>query len=466
MIRIIVILFTFLVVHNSALNGQCDTKCYSLKPFPQDLTIDYKKTNVYTEKSRFFETSMPYTAFNYGNEDRTVLIRADRYIIYNGNSYYKNLILYDIASKQIIDTIITPYFTPFYHIPIVVADIDGDCEVDIFIATSSFIYNDPKERKKILCYTMNGALKWISDVEYGLDKSSEAGLLMTLSVADFNHDGISEVYLGNEIFNGMTGVKLCESKDNRNLFTMSIAANIDDDENLELVMGYTIYKVNIVNPDSLDGNTMIAYNFDINGKYYDGYASLADVNNDGRLDVIVNPQFQNEMGIYIYTFINDSFHLLSKTSNEKFPYYWDGGPVSIYKNRQDSNMNFIFKSLFDGNVLKNYELDGDTIKLKWIQKMNENSDIGYVSIYDFNNDGNYEIVFHDTDSLFVVTERKGKPVKLYSYPCISGTAHEYPLIVGFGNNTKICITCTDRNYDNGRLTIFGPPEGQRWAPAR
>ncbi len=55
MIRIIVILFTFLVVHNSALNGQCDTKCYSLKPFQQDLTIDYKKTNVYTERVDFLK---------------------------------------------------------------------------------------------------------------------------------------------------------------------------------------------------------------------------------------------------------------------------------------------------------------------------------------------------------------------------------------------------------------------------
>ncbi|HRO09548.1 MAG TPA: hypothetical protein PK047_11820, partial [Saprospiraceae bacterium] len=465
MIRIIVILFTILNVYNSALNGQCDTKCYSLKPFPQNLTIDYKKTNVYTEKSKFFYNPSPVIAFNYGNEDRTVLIRTDMYIFYNNDYHFKNLILYDITSKQIIDTIVTPYYTTLSASPIVVADIDGDCEVDILITASSIIYNDPQERKRIMCYTAGGKLKWISDVEYGLNySSSEIG---ALGVADFNHDGISEVYLGNEIFNGMTGVKLCDYNEDLRGMNIYIAANMDDDENLELVAGCTIYKVNIVNTDGLDGNSMQAYYFDINGKYYDGYASVADVNNDGRLDVIVNPRFQNEMGMYIYTFINDSLHLLSKTSNEKFPYYWDGGTVSIYKNRQDSNMNFIFKSLFGGNVLKNYELDGDTIKLKWVQKMNENSYGGYASIYDFDNDGNYEIVFHDTDSLFVITERNGKPVKLYSYPCVSGTGDEYPLIVGDGKNSVICMTCfSSTKNTEGRLTIFGPPEGQRWAPAR
>lgn len=32
---------------------------------------------------------------------------------------------------------------------------------------------------------------------------------------------------------------------------------------------------------------------------------------------------------------------------------------------------------------------------------------------------------------------------------------------------KICVTCDPNDLDhNGRLTIFGPPPGLRWAPAR
>jgi hypothetical protein len=72
------------------------------------------------------------------------------------------------------------------------------------------------------------------------------------------------------------------------LTTITVAANLDDNPNdLELAAGYTVYEIEITNPNGTLGNNMIPNNILINGMGRDGQIAIADINNDQQLDVIV-----------------------------------------------------------------------------------------------------------------------------------------------------------------------------------
>ena len=80
-----------------------------------------------------------------------------------------------------------------------------------------------------------------------------------------------------------------------------------------------------------------------------------------------------------------------------------------------------------------------------------------------------KIVTRDEIGLRIIGEANGSPKLLGFENCRSSTLFEFPTIVSLDNSgsTKICIPCSETFDDfDGRLTIFGPPPGQHWAPAR
>ena len=90
--------------------------------------------------------------------------------------------------------------------PMAIGDLDGDGDVEIIIA-SLYSRNAAADQKYLYCYSHLGVLLWKSNAPYGANTTGNASA-GALGLADFNKDGIPEVYIYNEIFNARTGKKL------------------------------------------------------------------------------------------------------------------------------------------------------------------------------------------------------------------------------------------------------------------
>lgn len=316
----------------------------------------------------------------------------------------------------------------------------------------------------------------------------------SIFLADFNHDGIAEIVAGNSIYNARTGVKLCDGGKNgmglgriwAGLASFSLAANMDEDEALELVAGYTVYKVDINNPEGMEGNSMRPINMLIKGKGYEGSVAVADINEDGRLDVIVTLEdskyyfdetegIVKYLGIYCYTIAGDTAQLLARTDMVEEKYVGEFSPsMTIGKLTPSSNpsiicLNYIGRT----NIrykLRSFVYDGtEILKEEWALPVDENTALTGLTMFDLNNDGMMDVIYRDQSKLMIINIIDGKPVIVYQAPCYSGTAGEKPVVgdIDGRGEARICTTCANTVNDrNGRLTIFGPPEGERWAPAR
>jgi hypothetical protein len=110
--------------------------------------------------------------------------------------------------------------------------------------------NDPTNDVYLYAYDTDGTQVWKSDQPY----NNVNGYFTTMiNIADFNHDGIPEVYAGNRIFSLETGMMLCSGGNTNNTGVLyhsggdaSIAADIVfDNGSLELCAGSQIYLVDI-----------------------------------------------------------------------------------------------------------------------------------------------------------------------------------------------------------------------------
>lgn len=373
---------------------------------------------------------------------------------------------------------IKTYFLNPYWNSYCVADIDFDGEPEFFVIASSFVSNPTNIRSRIICYNKNGVIRWISDQRVDRDYNNKITDLIGIpAIADFNQDGIPEIYVSNKIFNAQTGVKLADGGANgigadilSGLFygPSTIAAQLDTDTlDLELAAGYSIYKISILNPNGMTGNSMIPINIKVNNEYKDGTTTISDVNSDGQLDIIVTtPGVGGSVLIYVYTLINDLPRLIAKInpigSDEGIGIALIGdikgkGKPSILFNRE--------------NKLYAYSYNGTGfLQQDWIVTTTDSSGSCGLTMFDLNNDDIQEIIVRDMTSLKIIDGSGSIPNVIAQVDCFGHTWSENPIVgsIDSANHAIICVPClSSLNETNGKLTIFGPPDSlPGWAPAR
>ncbi|HHH53149.1 MAG TPA: hypothetical protein ENK91_05790, partial [Bacteroidetes bacterium] len=346
-----------------------------------------------------------------------------------------------------------------------IADVDGDGSAEIFVPI-----NREFDFTGILCYDINGNLLWESEdlLQYfGVTRTR----MYIANIADFNGDGIPEIYFGAVILNSLTGKVLCHGTEGRGavpyiksgVYTwnhVTVAGDLlPDNPGLELAAGNTVYKVNITNINDSTGNSMIPLLADTVVK--DGFTAIADIDGDGELDIIVN------RGIGAYKTLPNGIWVWNPRTQKL-----------IARDSAGDSGSLLFIGDVDGDCspeigmtysweLRMYKYTGtDTLQLLYSMPTTDASGLTGITMFDFNQDGRQELVYRDQDTLRIIDGPTGKTIS--STKVLSGTLLEYPIVVDIDNDNQAEILV------NGFDGTIGYPEkiyafesaGAPWAPAR
>ena len=365
-------------------------------------------------------------------------------------------------------TISTPFVAWVGPTPYAIADIDGDGFGEIILAAMNHSDNDAASRGKLFCYEHTGALKWVSDSTFGSAATQRFG--SSVGIADFNNDGIPEVHIYNRVFNAQTGVLLASGGNTGASGIMTnqafgdvsnaVAADITSDPGLELAAGNTVYNVTITNTNGLTGNALIPIT--IPG-FADGYTSVADIDLDGNLDVVVASQ-GNTGTLYVWNPGNGTPFLVASVSFPNTGGNWIGVPFIGDMDKDCQPEIGVTRSR------RVYALDyngSTTLANKWTLVTSDASGFTGITMFDFNQDGTQELVYRDESQLRIIDGSGSTPVTIGTNACGSGTGTEMPVVadVDGDGQAEICVSCSTIDIQLGRLQVF-ESAGQPWAACR
>ncbi len=320
--------------------------------------------------------------------------------------------------------------------------------------------------------------------------------------------GKAEIYLKNRIYAAESGVLLANPGGNFDTQINSgpVAANITGDSKLELICGNFIYSVPNLSSRTLQVLALVP-NGDMNllagpkfypkgfndlseyGKDQASSTSTADFDGDGFLDVLMTgaincsgleaaPCGNNITTIFYWNYKKGTISTFAppdtSTPNAN-GWLWGTGRINLGDANGDGKLEALFIA---GNQLYCLGLDGaGNLTQLWVRQINDSkSGILSLTVYDFDNDGNPEVVYRDSQELAIVDGKTGA-TKLWSASCQSHTWTEGPIIadVNGDGGTDICVTCYTNNSFNINSGIQQQSLGQTrlyysnsnsWLPTR
>src|SRR5258706_2631556 len=297
----------------------------------------------------------------------------------------------------------------------------------------------------------------------------------SIGIADFDGDGKGEVYVRNQIYAAESGVKLADGGGNwlTTINSGSVAVNMFGDNKLELVCGNLIYSVPSLSSRTLQTLTVAK---DLNAlalgpKYYPkGFndvnqygvnhvstTSTADIDADGFMDVVItgaincsgneaSPCANNITTIFYWNVQKNTLSTYAPP-DPVYPangWIWGTGRVNLDDANGDGKLDLVFVAGAQIFCLTP-DASGTLVKT-WVRAINDNPGVLSLTIYDFNNDGNPEVVYRDAQQLSVADGKTGQ-ITLWSSTCQAYTFTEGPIVadVNGDGSTDICITCYTSN---------------------
>jgi len=362
-------------------------------------------------------------------------------------------------------------------------------KVPVFGVDKYLIFMIGKDDGKIYAYDANstgGTWLWRSDQPVHSAYSSVNPVTeLSINLADFDNDGVPEIYSGGRIFDATNGNLLAEVPSGGNIGLhrylrgnnewidiFSIAANVLGDEKLELCVGTEVYNVNIVsktNPalNSLTLATKIDPVFihpDLTIK--DGLTVVADVNRDGILDVIVSSGTYEDRYAGMIVWTPSTGQLLGKGLTSDITSQMAVPLVGNIDNNPDLEIVQVIT-----NRLNAYRLDAATQSITTFYSMVVDDPSGRtgITLFDFNSDGEAELLYRDEANLRILKPNSsGSFTDINTFPATSGTRFEHPLVADVDNDNQaeiIVIGGEQKGAHTGTLRIY-KSAGSGWAPAR
>ncbi|MEX2234167.1 MAG: VCBS repeat-containing protein, partial [Cyclobacteriaceae bacterium] len=381
-----------------------------------------------------------------------------------------------------------------------IADIDGDGKAELFAVVSNRGGNPSTPPTCFflvgLSYAEDNLVPLYNAIRIGTDRPG------TFGIADMDGDGKAEIYLRDRIYAAETGALLAAGNGNWDLDITSgpVAVNVTGDNKMELVCGTKIFSIPDLsnrNPATPANLTLVADMNTINpavqafvklaidpveyGTDTHSMCSVADIDRDGNMDVVISGALNSVSGpttVFYWNVANGTVSYYVVTD----PLYvngwpWGTGRVNLGDANGDGNTDLTFIA---GSYLHCLTTDaGGNLVPLWATPRTINdtrSGVLTVSIYDFNNDGDPEVVYRDSQELAVIDGATGQ-TKLWSAVCQSHTYTEGPVIadVNGDGGTDICVPCNTNNSFNinagiqqqalGQFRLYYS-SGNEWLPTR
>lgn len=320
-----------------------------------------------------------------------------------------------------------------------VGDIDNDGFGEIVLVADNSV------GRQLYCYEHNGNLKWTSSSPVGFALTDHYNVP---AIADFNYDGIPEIFVGNQIFNGANGNLIVSGSSTgargqnpgSPAEPFPMAADVlpngfcPDCQGLELVCGNVVYSVDILS-GTLTQRTTIA-------GMSDGLTSLGDIDQDGDIDAVVVGQSAGRGIVYVWdlqtgTQIGSTFQIDNAT-NAGGNVTISGGIATVgdLDGNGTPDIGVVGNDVF---VALRYNAGTSQLQEIWSLAVQDASERTGSSLFDFEGDGAVEVVYRDETTLRVLDGATGT-VK-FSTPCSSASRMELPVIADVDNDGAANIVC-------------------------
>ncbi len=383
-----------------------------------------------------------------------------------------------------------------------IGDLDGDGSPELLIACAD------RRIRVFRGYTetpLAPMTLWITSADQ-LDFIDQRPLL-----ADFDSDGVPEVYAGSDIYkfnftNPATPTlnKIINGPANQgraqysgyaegscnptavDILTVADCNGDPDCGGLELVAGPNIYSIDL-DPNDGDGYEIkVQRNLNMmiqppTAGYRDGYTSVADLDLDGTLDIVVTSLRQtNQYGMYVWN-KNGLIRFFPYPGNPS-----NSGSLACIANVYDDTKLGYTKDYPEILICSSLNLTCYNLQAAQANPANPfwwnlpTTDVsGWTgsTVYDFNGDGISEIVYRDENNLRILYGG-GAPFPAgvdaqrnwFRVPCFSITSDEYPVVADVDNDGETEITVTGRLTNNsftlrGRLRVY-ESDAEPWVPCR
>lgn len=317
-----------------------------------------------------------------------------------------------------------------------IGDIDGDGEPEIIAGTGG-----PFGNAGFVAFDTDGTQLWTTEAIWEHDQGGAIG------IADFDNDGTPEIYADGIILSS-TGTVLFQAPAQVGWFiaqrnTATIAADLDGDDDLELILGQA------------------AYHHDGTLYYRDesilpGYPQVANLDGDPEPEIIVN----NDGGITILehdgTIKNQD---MTPTGDPAGFGAWFR-PSTIHDFDGDGVSEFAVSSA------ESYSVFEPNMVVNWSVSVDDGSGWAAGTAFDFLGDGVAEAMYADETTLFIYGA--GGAIEL-QVPRSSETLIEYPVVADVDNDgsAEIVIVSApnDGNQTSPTVQVIRDVE-DRWIQAR
>ena len=320
-----------------------------------------------------------------------------------------------------------------------------------------------------------------------------------VSFADFNNDSYPEIYIGNKIYDAETGTLLISNPAVTNsassfahhnetpfghsatALSSPCVANLVGDSRPDLILGNEIYEVQITNRNGTEGNSLVLSRSITppSGVSSDGHPQVADFNLDGYLDVFVSNKIDQyaSVGCYVWDVhnnsVSDALIIPVSDSGKSIPLIADVD--------NDDTLEIVIqcRATF-GEKVKCYKYNtaAGGFDFMWDIYVNEDSYSNSMSTFDFNNDGQNDLLISDQTTVRIMNGSGrshltgNDTIPIYALTSLSFgecTVMQYPIVVDVDADGSAELLVLGR-FGSGHtyqayLNIF-KSAGIPWAPAR
>jgi hypothetical protein len=317
-----------------------------------------------------------------------------------------------------------------------IGDIDGDGFPEVVSAVGGVL-----QSLSVVAFEHDGSLKWQTEPIWPQDQGGGLG------IADFDNDGSPEIYGDGFIVDAQGDLVMMAPAQTgwfiaqRN--TVTVAADIDGDDDLELVLGQSAYHH--------DGTEI--WN---DATILPGYPQIANLDDDDDPEVLVN----NDNGITILEHDGTKKFADEKPTGDAGLGAWFR-PSTVHDFDGDGVSEFAVSSA------ASYSVYGADLVIHWTTDVQDGSGWAAGTAFDFLGDGLAEAMYADEATLFVFDD-VGMP--LLSVARSSKTLIEYPVVADVDDDGSAEIVVVSSTDWNGNQTSPGvqviKDADDRWIQAR